>query len=98
MYRLNNRIRRTVVRAGQGPRVCPRVERATTMGGPDATTTGALSMQCRTGTEVYPERQETVSHPPQASERVGDLALVEVSRRAAPHSMPPRAPHAGAFA
>lgn len=40
------------------------------------------SVRCKSGTE-YPERQDCVTIP-QTSERVGDLALVEVSRRAAP--------------
>lgn len=43
-------------------------------------------MQCKTGTE-YPGQQDCVTIS-QTSERVGDLALVEVSRRAAPLLLP----------
>lgn len=46
--------------------------------GPDAVD----PVRCKFGPE-YPERQNCATIP-QTSERVGDLALVEVSRRAAP--------------
>lgn len=54
--------------------------------GPDAVD----FVQCKSGPE-YPGRQDCITIP-QTSERVGDLALVEVSRRAAPLLLRARPP------
>lgn len=62
----------------QGPRVCHRDGTFNHHGAGG----GGPCVQCRSGPE-YPERQDCVTIP-QTSERVGDLALVEVSPRAAP--------------
>lgn len=58
-------------------RLSPRMERSTIMG-----SEAVEFVLCRSGPE-YPKRQDCVTIP-QTSERVGDLALVEVSPRAAP--------------